>query len=282
LLAGRPFFSAHESRLVEELLNAYVQKMKSMGVTVDKNALLAAGEVPLTGDSGFDRYWVEQLLKLTTFKHGTAVNLSYSRGIVDPADLKQPEDKSVTTYKTQTEVAAPVVQIPGSGRKYYHLEPIGIPPLPVSSGNGQFRYEHPRIELWREALVTGAGWFKGPAGYVGVITVNVLAEDAKIIQDLWDGNTPQGIEISAKNFFNNTTKDLTTKAIGDVQGKAFDKVLDVAFQGTGIAEGISSILDYNSKWQDLGGKIAGGEGDGILGKIDKATFWVFPKTPAGL
>ena len=283
LLAGKPFFSAHESRAVEELLDAYVQKMKSMGVTVDKNALLAAGDVPLTGNAEFDRYWVEQLMKLTTFKHGTAVNLTDKKGLVDPADLKQPEDKTVTTYKTKTEVAAPVVQIPGSDKLWYHLEPIGIPPVPVSSGTGNFRYDHPRIDLVRESAVTVAGWLPDGAAYPGILAVNIWAENAKAIQDFRDGNIPQGAMTSYSKAYENTVTDWKKQAIGDVQGKITDKLIDIVGTGTGIAKLASNVIDYNSKWQDLGGEVAGGEGPGIFGQITKAATWLGqPTSSAGL
>lgn len=283
LLAGKAFFSAHESRAVEDLLDAYVQKMKSMGVTVDKSTLLSAGEVPLTGNPDFDRYWVEQLMKLTAFGHGTAVNLTDKKGIVDPADLKSPGGKTLPTDKKQPEPAAPVVQVPGSDRVWYHLEPIGIPPLPVSSGTGEFRYDHPRIELVRESAVTLAGWLPDGAAYPGILAVNIWAENAKAIQDFRDGNIPQGAMTSLSNAFENTVTDWTNQAVGDVQGKITDKLVDIVDQGTGIAKLASSVSDYNSKWQDMGGEVAGGEGPGIFGQITKAATWLGqPTSSAGL
>lgn len=283
LLSGKAFFSAHESRAVEDLLDAYVQKMKSLGVTVDKNALLSAGDVPLTGNPDFDRYWVEQLMKLTTFGHGTAVNLTDRKGIVDPSDLKMPEDKSVTTYKTQTEPAAPVVKMPGSGKEWYHLEPIGIPPLPESSGTGTVRYDHPRIELVRESAVTLAGWLPDGAAYPGILAVNIWAENAKAIQDFRDGNIPQGAMTSFRNAAENTLTDWTNQAVGDVQGKITDKIVDIIDQGTGIAKLASTASDYNSKLGDLGGEVTGGEGPGIFGQITKAATWLGqPTSSAGL
>lgn len=283
LLAGKAFFSAHESRAVEDLLNAYIQKMKSMGITVDKNALLAAGDVPLTGNPDFDRYWVEQLMKLTTLGNGTAANFTDWQGKADPAFIIQPDGRAVPADRKQTEPAAPVVQMPGSGRVYYHLEPIGIPPLPVSSGTGTVRYDHPRIELVRESAVTLAGWLPDGAAYPGILAVNIWAENAKAIQDFRDGNIPQGAMTSISNAFENSMTDWTNQAVGDVQGKITDKLVDIIDQGTGIAKLASSASDYNSKLGDLGGEVTGGEGPGIFGQITKAATWLGqPTSSAGL
>ena len=283
LLAGKPFFSAHDSKAVENLLNDYIQRMKSLGITVDSDALLAAGEIPLTGDPDFDRYWVEQLMKLTSFGHGTAVDLNDKKGVVDPNDLKVTEYNNGQNDRTNVGTGAAVVQIPSSGRQYYHLEPIGIPPVPESSGTGEFRYDHPRIELVRESAVTLAGWLPDGAAYPGIIAVNIWAENAKAIQDIRDGNVPQGAMTSINNALENSVTDLTNQAVGDVQGKILGKIVDIVDQGTGIAKLASTISDYNSKWQDLGGAVAGSEGDGIFGKITKAATWLGqPTSSAGL
>ncbi|MBE0668605.1 MAG: hypothetical protein IH593_13170, partial [Bacteroidales bacterium] len=236
LLAGKPFFSAHDSKAVENLLNDYIQRMKSLGITVDSDALLAAGEIPLTGDPDFDRYWVEQLMKLTSFGHGTAVDLNDKKGVVDPNDLKVTEYNNGQNDRTNVGTGAAVVQIPSSERQYYHLEPIGIPPVPESSGTGEFRYDHPRIELVRESAVTLAGWLPDGAAYPGIIAVNIWAENAKAIQDIRDGNVPQGAMTSINNALENSVTDLTNQAVGDVQGKILSKIVDIVDQGTGIAK----------------------------------------------
>ncbi len=106
------------------------------------------------------------------------------------------------------------------------------------------------LNLVRESAVTLAGWLPDGAAYPGILAVNIWAENAKAIQDFRDGNIPQGAMTSLSNAYENTMTDWTNQAIGDVQGKITDKLVDIVDQGTGIAKLASSVSDYNSK---LGG-----------------------------
>ena len=74
--------------------------------------------------------------------------------------------------------------------------------------------------------------------------------------------------------------DITNQAVGDVQGKLVDKALDIISPVKGFSELVSGASDLNGKWQDLGGEVAGGEGDGIFGNITKAALWL-GQAPSG-
>jgi len=233
LLAGLPYFSAHESKKVEELMNAYTQKMKSMGVIVDKNTLLSAGEVPLTGDPGFDSYWVEQLLKLTTFKHGTAVNLTDSKGIVDPRDLNtvgetvkaEPKDPSVVTYKAVPLMGnTPMTQedierqrlIKQFGNTYIDQSTYFINSENYSIDKGGTA--HPYVDLGKAAVIIGVGIAAPELATfaAAALLVNAGAEIIKGQLDYNAGETPVDNVTFLKNIAQNTTLDVALNAVGAV------------------------------------------------------------------
>lgn len=231
LLAGKPFFSAHESRAVEELLDAYVQKMKSMGITIDKNALLAAGDVPLTGNAGFDRYWVEQLMKLTTFKHGTAVNLTDKKGIVDPKDLNtagktvkaEPKESAVVTYQTvpvmgNTPMTQEDIERQKLIKQFGHTY-IDQATYFINSENRSIDKAgtaHPYVELGRAAVIIGVGIAAPEIATfaAAALLVNTGAEIIKGQLDYNAGNTPVDNVTFLKNIGQNTALDVAGNALG--------------------------------------------------------------------
>jgi hypothetical protein len=231
LLAGLPYFSAHESKKVEDLLDAYTQKMKSMGVTVDKNKLLAAGEVPLTGDPGFDRYWVEQLLKLTTFGHGTAVNLTEKEGIVDPKDLNtvgktvkaEPTESSVVTYKAvpvmgNTPMTQEDIERQKLIKQFGHTY-IDQSTYFINSENNSIDKagtDHPYVDLGRAVVIIGVGIAAPELATfaAAALLVNAGSEIIKGQLDYNAGNTPVDNVTFLKNIAQNTTLDVAQSAVG--------------------------------------------------------------------
>lgn len=231
LLSGLPYFSAHESKKVEDLLNAYIQKMKSMGVIVDKNTLLSAGEVPLTGDSGFDRYWVEQLLKLTTFGHGTAVNLTEKEGIVDPKELNtvgktvkaEPKESSVVTYKTvpvmgNTPMTQEDIERQRLIKQFGHTY-IDQSTYFINSENNSIDKTgtaHPYVDLGKAAVIIGVGLAAPEIATfaAAALLVNAGAEIIKGQLDYNAGNTPVDNVTFLKNIAQNTALDVALTAVG--------------------------------------------------------------------
>src|ERR1035437_5219635 len=181
LLQGKAFYSRHQSREVEDWIEDYWQRMKSMGLPYDINNKLTPDDVPLTGDMKFDNLYANLMYQYSNRDPRNVEELMNKNGIVDPIDLKNPPANAA---KNQD-----VVQLPPSAKVLYHPEPMingGIPPLPQNSGNGgnEGSNDHPVIDLVREASVTAAGWLPGEAGYVGIVAVNIWAEDAKGINDI--------------------------------------------------------------------------------------------------
>jgi hypothetical protein len=275
-IKGNAYFSPHPSMNVENWIEDIQQKLKSMGYEVDAGKTIRAQDIPLTGNDDFDKYYAEQIIRFEKPEQGGPVYLKEdAKGIVDPNDLKNPaKGNSDKTNATDNQGA---VMIPSSNEQWYQLEPLengGIPPLPESNNDPNVRYAHPRIELVREAGVTAAGWLPDGGAYAGILMVNVLAEDAKAIQDIRDGNNPQDFSTSMGNIIQNTVTDYKNQAVDDVTGMAFEKGLSIISGSKGFAKLASSADDLNSKWQDLGGKVAGGDGDGIFGKISTAAGWL--------
>jgi hypothetical protein len=281
LLTGNALFSPHDIKDIENWVNDYMQRMKSMGITDDGLNLITSGDVPLTGNAGFDKFYTEQMLQFQKPEQGGTVYLKEGQETIDPNDLKG-TGKQNTIPQNTTAGLGTVVAL-ASANQWYHLEPLsngGIPPVPVSNNDPNARYEHPRIEAAREAGITLAGWLPDGAAYPGILAVNIWSENAKAIQDIRDGNAPQDAWTSISNAYQNSLTDITNQAIGDVQGKMFDKTLEIISPVKGFAELASGATDINGKWQDLGGEVAGGEGDGIFGNITKAALWL-GQAPSG-
>ena len=177
LLQGKAFYSSHQSREVEDWIEDYWQRMKSLGLPYEINSKLTPDDVPLTGDMKFDNLYASLMDLYSNMDPGGAVDLRNKKGTVDPTELKN--------TPTNTNNKPEVVQLPVSAEVWYHPEPMikgGIPPLPESSGNGgnTGNNDHPVIDLAREASVTAVGWLPGEAGYVGIVAVNIWARRSGI------------------------------------------------------------------------------------------------------
>jgi hypothetical protein len=61
LLKGSSFFSSHETNELENWMNDYVTKLKSMGITIDDLSSFTPQDIPLTGIPVFDEFYVSQL-----------------------------------------------------------------------------------------------------------------------------------------------------------------------------------------------------------------------------
>jgi hypothetical protein len=275
LLTGKSLFSPHDTRDIETWINDFLQRNKSMGISVEGMNQITSGDVPLTGNAGFNKFYTEQMMRFQKPEQGGTVYLKEGQNTIDPNDLKGTGKENPDPKNTTPSLGTVVV--PSSASQWYHLEPLsngGIPPVPVSNNDPNVRYEHPRIEAAREAGITLAGWLPDGAAYPGILAVNIWSENAKAIQDIRDGNAPQDAWTSISNAYQNSLTDIKDQAIGDVSGKMFDKAIDIISPVKGFAELASGAVDLNGKWQDLGGEVAGGEGDGIFGNITKAAGWL--------
>jgi len=83
LTQGSAFFSPHESRNLEDWIDDYLIKVKSMGVSLDGHNSLTAQDIPLTGDADFDKGYVDRIIGFEKPEQGGVVDLSGKTGVVD-------------------------------------------------------------------------------------------------------------------------------------------------------------------------------------------------------
>ncbi len=109
-IMGYPFFSPHDTKVLENWYNDYLIRLRSMGINFDFDNFLTAQEIPLTGDTEFDEMYATQLNLFTSRNddgkpeadNTSVVDLSGKEGIVDPNDLKEPSDGTGNTVMLLT------------------------------------------------------------------------------------------------------------------------------------------------------------------------------------
>ncbi len=63
LLTGNALFSPHDTREIESWINDFLQRNKSMGIPVEGMNVITSGDVPLTGNAGFNKFYTEQMMR---------------------------------------------------------------------------------------------------------------------------------------------------------------------------------------------------------------------------
>lgn len=101
LLTGNALFSPHDTRDIETWINDFQQRNKSMGISVEGMNQITSGDVPLTADAGFNKFYTEQMMRFQKPEQGGIVYLKEGQNTIDPNDLKG-TDK---TTKTDTPAA---------------------------------------------------------------------------------------------------------------------------------------------------------------------------------
>jgi hypothetical protein len=61
-LQGSAFFTPHSTQELENWMNDYQTRLKSMGIALDLSGIQAARDIPLTGDAAFDAFYMNQTL----------------------------------------------------------------------------------------------------------------------------------------------------------------------------------------------------------------------------
>ena len=140
------------------------------------------------------------------------------------------------------------LSLPNSGNS--NLKPLSLPtnpppPLPNSVPDKP-KDEHKYIEMTRDALVTLVGVAPGPLGYVSIAAVDIWAENAKAIKDVWDGKPcPQTSEILT-NALKQTTLDESIQAAGNIggiaSGKIFSSLADRSMIKKAVLPGIEGVV----------------------------------------
>jgi hypothetical protein len=248
LTQGTAFFSPHESRGVENWINDYVIKLQSMGISVDGYSSFTAQDVPLTGNADFDKGYVERIVGFEKPEQGGVVDLSGKTGVVDLNSTAVPPAPTVPLLNTPEMSAKSVV-------------PSYVPALEPIADNKIAEDGHPVIESVQNVTKMVVDIYA--PGWVGLglkAGINLLAEDAKAIQDIYDGKACPSTSTIIANSLKTTLED----GIGDAVG---NKAVSVS-KYIGIKSGIKPINIANAVKTVEWGKVAidGTENGYNLGK----------------
>ena len=273
LLAGKAFFSPHSSKDVENWIYDFLLRMNSKGINVDGVTLVTPGDVPLTGNTEFDRFYTEQMIRFEKPEQGGTVYLNDGiKGVVDPADLKGntlPEPGTVTFR----EPPDPLKQY---GQRY--ADKAG---LFADIDNGIIDSDtdlDPYIDFARSAAVFGVGLLKKGA-IPAIVIVDIVAEDIKqgsqLFQNAFMGqNEPiPGTGEIIFNTLENIATDVAGAYVGDMGGKAVKALTATHIEGVlvrkGVLPGIAKISDRTRNISEAVGTELGV----LTGGADLADEW---------
>jgi hypothetical protein len=117
ILQGTAFFSPHESKEVEGWINDYMVRLKSMGISVSDINTTSIQNIPLTGDSYIDNYYMKQAMGFESYVGSNAFNNLLKRPESTDSETgnapKAPEPKPVnaTTQSAAEEGIGTTVQL---------------------------------------------------------------------------------------------------------------------------------------------------------------------------
>ena len=246
LLTGKSLFSPHDTRDIETWINDFLQRNKSMGISVEGINLITSGDVPLTGNAGFNKFYTEQMMRFQKPDQGGTVYLKEGQNTIDPNDLKN-------TAKT---ASAPIIKsVPMSPEKQYGEKYADEAGLFRDSENGTIDERtnlNPYIDFGRAAAVFGVGFLKKGA-IPAIVIVDILAEDIKLGVQLYKNMYMGENEPISKtgeilwNTAENLTTDVAGALIGDKAGKmvvaATAKHVEGVLVSKGVLPGIAKISD---------------------------------------
>jgi hypothetical protein len=248
LTQGTAFFSPHESRGLENWIDDYVVKLQSMGISTDQDNSPIEQNIPLTGDANFDKGYIDRIKGFEKPEHGGVVDLSGKTGVVD-----------LNSAAVNPGPTVPLLNTPEAAIK--SVAPSYVPALETIVDNKIAEDGHPVIESLQNVSkmvvdIYAPGWVG--LGLKGGI--NLLAEDAKAVQDIYDGKACPSTSTILANALKTTVED----GVGDAVG---NKALSVS-KYIGIKSGIKPINIANAVKTVEWGKVAtdGAENGYNLGK----------------
>lgn len=245
LLTGNALFSPHDTRDIETWINDFLQRNRSMGMTVEGMNLITSGDVPLTGNAGFDKFYTEQMMRFQKPEQGGTVYLKEGQNTIDPSDLK-----NRSTASDQAARGVPMSPEMQYGQKFANQAGLFSD---AEDGNIDERFNlDPYIDFGRSAAVFGVGFLKKGA-IPAIVIVDVLAEDIKLgvqlFRNMYMGENepiPETGEI-LWNTAENITTDVIGAFIGDKMGKvavaATVKHAEGVLVSKGVLPGIAKISE---------------------------------------
>jgi len=271
LLTGNALFSPHDTKDIENWINDFLQRNRSLGMSDAGMNQITSGDVPLTGNAGFDRFYTEQMLRFQKPEQGGTVYLKEGQNTIDPNDLK-----NRTAASDQAARGVPMSPEMQYGQKYAdgagHF---------VDSENGAIDERlnlDPYIDFGRSAAVFGVGFLKKGA-IPAIVIVDVLAEDIKqgvqLFRNMYMGEN-EPIPGTGKILWNtaeNIATDVAGAFIGDKMGKvavaATVKHAEAVLVSKGVLPGIAKISE---KPKNIAESVSTGVSV-MTGSIDLADTW---------
>ncbi len=249
LLTGNALFSPHDTKDIENWINDFLQRNKSMGISVEGLNQITSGDVPLTDNAGFNKFYTEQMLRFQKPEQGGTVYLKEGQNTIDPNDLKNPSKSAPDPIINNSPVSAEMQY----GRY------AGQAGLFSDSRDGAIDERvdlNPYMDFGRAAAVFGVGFLKKGA-IPAIVIVDVLAEDIKLGVQLYKNmymgeNEPiPGTGKILWNTAENITTDVAGAYIGDKAGKvvvsATAKHVEGVLVSKGVLPGIAKISDKTRK-----------------------------------
>lgn len=205
LTQGTAFFSPHESEALLNWINDYNKKMQTMGVNVDPGTYLAVRSTPLTGDDEFDKYYAGEITRFEYPEQGGVVDLSNSKGVVDPAAMNKGSGNTVDILGS----GAPLTPQESEMQTLYELQ--SLPDSRINEPLDASNFEAEEIPFWTSddmmklygnAIKFELGLIPGGIGYPIIIGADIIA--GKLSNS------------SKQEIFIDIAGDLAVKGIGDI------------------------------------------------------------------
>jgi hypothetical protein len=248
LAQGNAFFSPHESKGLENWMDDYLVKLQSMGISIDEGNSPIQDNIPLTGDADFDKGYVDRIKGFEKPEQGGVVDLTGKTGVVD-----------LNSTAVSPGPTVPILSSPVTATK--SLAPSYVPALETIANDKIAEDGHPVIESLQNVTKMAVDIYA--PGWVGLglkAGINLIAEDAKAVQDIYDGKACPSTSTILTNALKTTVEDGISDAVGN-------KALSVS-KYIGIKSGIKPINIANAVKTVEWGKVAkeGAENGYNLGK----------------
>ncbi len=209
-----------------------------MGISVEGNSSYTTQDIPLTGDADFDKGYVDRIIGFEKPGQGGVVDLSGKAGVVD-----------LNTTAITPGPTVPLLNAPEATTGSKSVAPSYVPALETIADNKIAEDGHPVIESLQNVTKMAVDIYA--PGWVGLglkAGINLVAEDAKALQDVYDGKACPSTTTILTNALKTTVED----GIGDAVG---NKALSVS-KYIGIKSGIKPINIANAVKTVEWGKVA--------------------------
>ena len=272
LLTGNALFSPHDTRDIETWINDFLQRNRSMGISDAGMNQITSGDVPLTGNAGFDKFYTEQMMRFQKPEQGGTVYLEEGQNTIDPNDLKN----------TALAASVPVLKGgPMSPEMQYGQKYADRADLFMDSENGAIDERlnlDPYIDFGRSAAVFGVGFLKKGA-IPAIVIVDILVEDIKhgvqLFRNMYMGENEPIPETGTIlwNTAENITTDVLSAFVGNQMGKVAVAATVKHAEGVLVSKGVlPGIAKISEKPKNIAESVNTGVSV-MTGSIDLVDSW---------